>query len=1211
MPTWDVSATEKLVSDIYDKAHQHEWTLAAILCREVVSQVESTSESAQLAPVIMLSAKCHYKAAFQTNSRSGFNETMTFSKVAYEKARALYESAHESAMSTRAQAGTKLAEFWLQSRPDERMLLALSAVELYNRSVEEFECSRKSEEVAETKLELLAFFPEFVNLATDIHSLKRLFDEGLQLAEETIRELRKSSHVEDLVVALNITIWLRAVEAQVVLPPSEFQALSQKTMSFRDQLESAARELGTSYATCLARESLGHVAFDVLGDPSGAFEHYESSLGAGKGLQDALLLGRLHWLLAHAASWLARTETDDVRRRKLFERSASFASNAIENLQIPLQTTALAAAHANLASCNIELADQADLIRRRETLERAIKQASQGTSYESGTWAWSLAASTKAKALQALSKLEDPQQKQSLLKEALELREQTANVTSRLFPTFWTPVRELHQLALVRVELAGIQQDYSARESLLNQAITSMELCLKLGSKWATNPGFLYRLAQCNDSFGHILTQYYYLTQEHSVAHNAIKAYEDAIDLFRNSLHIAPTAALRWKVAKIYDELGQAEAASNQFVQAAEAYRKGAYEVPGSASVFQDLARYMDVWAVVETARLHHREARYDDSSELYFSAARRLEEINGWSHLAPTFLARSELEKGEALSAGEKHAKAIEAFEKAVKGFQNATGSLEKKLDTSPEGTDREELQEWLGLARQRTLYCRGRLSLEEARALDKKGEKRQSAGKYLDSSQILGELSRDVSSQDRPELRALGEFCKAWARMKQAELTASPELYSQAADSFLEAKTADIDDQLQLLAVANASICRALSAGTQFRQTRDAEKYATIKTHLETAADYYREAGFRKTESWTRAYQRLFDALVFASAAEVERDPNKKTESYNAAEKHFRLAAKLFGNAGFPLKKREALLDLKRVLEEKQVLLTALQELSQVPTTTGSPIGTIPKGGGKPIGYERFEEAYVVGDISLTQTDVLVGSDFTFELDIANVGRTNATLIKMIDTAPIGLSVNREKTPQTSEDGSLDLQGRRLEHLKTHRAVLTLTASRKGTYALQPKVYFADEQGNYKSFRFPPATLSVLDLGRPEQQDLALEQVTHRVDLPKEFRFETDRSRDTFRFLVNEFLKDYVSKRLQVEVAGWRSFVTVVREVKIPRSSFYGPQGRVGPILAELERRGLAETRIFPKERGRGGSVKRIRVTYGNAVVKSIVERSLMESR
>ncbi len=69
------------------------------------------------------------------------------------------------------------------------------------------------------------------------------------------------------------------------------------------------------------------------------------------------------------------------------------------------------------------------------------------------------------------------------------------------------------------------------------------------------------------------------------------------------------------------------------------------------------------------------------------------------------------------------------------------------------------------------------------------------------------------------------------------------------------------------------------------------------------------------------------------------------------------------------------------------------------------------------------------------------------------------------------------------------------------------------------------------------------------------------------------------------------------------------IVREVKTPRSAFYGPGGRMGPVLAELERRGLVEVRVFPGERGRGGTVKKLRVAYDNLIVRDIIQKTVME--
>jgi hypothetical protein len=174
-----------------------------------------------------------------------------------------------------------------------------------------------------------------------------------------------------------------------------------------------------------------------------------------------------------------------------------------------------------------------------------------------------------------------------------------------------------------------------------------------------------------------------------------------------------------------------------------------------------------------------------------------------------------------------------------------------------------------------------------------------------------------------------------------------------------------------------------------------------------------------------------------------------------------------------------------------------------------------------------------------------------------------------------------------------------------------VTLRASRQGVFELRPKIFFLDDKGTYKSYQFQPATLTVLELGPLAPAALSLERTVPKVTFPPEFRFETERAREVFHLLVKEFLTDYMSRRIYVDKAGWRSLMDLVRQMKIPRSALYGPEGREGPILSELERRGLVESRIFPKERGRGGAIKKVRVAYDNAIVKKIVEQTVVENK
>ncbi len=312
----------------------------------------------------------------------------------------------------------------------------------------------------------------------------------------------------------------------------------------------------------------------------------------------------------------------------------------------------------------------------------------------------------------------------------------------------------------------------------------------------------------------------------------------------------------------------------------------------------------------------------------------------------------------------------------------------------------------------------------------------------------------------------------------MKEAEEKSSPELYSQASESFLKAHEV-AEKKFRPLALANSSICRALQSGTMFRRTRDTRLYSGIKKELETAADYYQEAGFQNAADWTQATQRLFDALVYLVDAETERNPKKKTELYHLTEKHLELAAELYDEAGFPGKRDEAQRHLKRVQREKKILLTPVEALAENPaiaSVTTAPVSLIQD---QAAGLERFEAANVVGNLTLHQNEVSVGGDLTLELEMANVGKTVATLMKLENMAPEGLEVDRQRMPHRVENNFIDMKGKRLEYLKTHELKIPMRAVRKGAFEIRPRILFVDEKGNYKSYEFQPASLTVKELG------------------------------------------------------------------------------------------------------------------------------------
>ena len=110
-----------------------------------------------------------------------------------------------------------------------------------------------------------------------------------------------------------------------------------------------------------------------------------------------------------------------------------------------------------------------------------------------------------------------------------------------------------------------------------------------------------------------------------------------------------------------------------------------------------------------------------------------------------------------------------------------------------------------------------------------------------------------------------------------------------------------------------------------------------------------------------------------------------------------------------------------------------------------------------------------------------------------------------------------------------------------------------------------------------------------------------------PIGFRGAKDQTKVAFNFLVKAFIEDYMRERLYIEQSGWRSLIQVSQASRIPLGVLYGRKGRYGPVLNELLSRGLVESRTFTGQRGRGGSVIKVRITYDRDPTKRYVDRAL----
>jgi TolB-like protein len=80
---------------------------------------------------------------------------------------------------------------------------------------------------------------------------------------------------------------------------------------------------------------------------------------------------------------------------------------------------------------------------------------------------------------------------------------------------------------------------------------------------------------------------------------------------------------------------------------------------------------------------------------------------------------------------------------------------------------------------------------------------------------------------------------------------------------------------------------------------------------------------------------------------------------------------------------------------------------------------------------------------------------------------------------------------------------------------------------------------------------------------------------------------------------------KKYAQEKSGWRSLVEAAHEIGLAPSAMYGKSGGKSPFVSDLIRQGLVEVRVFPGERGRGGEISKLRITYEKKPVQALVDK------
>jgi len=607
-----------------------------------------------------------------------------------------------------------------------------------------------------------------------------------------------------------------------------------------------------------------------------------------------------------------------------------------------------------------------------------------------------------------------------------------------------------------------------------------------------------------------ILTHLYDVTKDPEHLRKAIEIWYKEIDSASKLDMFSRVAELYWEIAKAHDLLGEHIDATVNFERASENYVEAADKIPQLKGFYQDYASYMRAWGEFERAKRCHAEKKYTQAKEHYEKVAEIYRSTERWDYLAPNYSAWARLEEAEDCSRGEQIEKSIELFRKAINLFEEAKRAKEIKLgklqersrdaldliqqasDLAEEAEGSVEVETDKMLEAEEELlvvlieasdirrdYCRGRIALEEAKILDRHGEKLVSSRRFGTAAEIFQGIA-ETSEETSKEMHPLIHLCRAWQKMTQAESEASPELYLEASQLFDKARDQCRDERSIRLALGHSQFCRALEAGARFEDTRDLALHSEATQCLGRAASHYLRAGFKGASEYVRATQRLFDAYVYMDNAIRETDPQEKARFYSIAERLLESSAGSYSEAKYLEKSEEVERLLGRVREERSMAasLCELLHASPIVSTTEAFTAPMPTKE-RAVGLERFEDADIHAKLIISDFEVNVGEEISLEIELANAGKGPARLMRVEEIIPKGFVVSWAPEAYKVEDSHINMKESTLPPLKAEEVRLVLKPLEKGIFHLKPRIIYLDKAGRQKTHEPKSTTITVKELG------------------------------------------------------------------------------------------------------------------------------------
>ncbi len=1137
------------LESILEKAKEHkknyEWLEAAEYYKRASKFTLEKNNLEKTGELSDLIGYCYFRAGLQSETKSIFKERMESSIKSYMNSIRFFQDSKSTDVLVKAEnakANVSYVKSWLEIEVSKKKMFLdewwktkSKILKIYEKEGNNLALAKTCNDMLEGSADCRCWLAK--NWEETIEKKEKL----ITLGERAIEILAKEKDIHQLARAYCWTSWhsfIGAVGEEIE------ETFRRNALNYSKKALELSREIDDAWLMGWSYDSLGRGQIQE-NEISSALKCFELQIMKGNITRDKYLSGVGKFLLVMLGIVSTFNTEDPDENRKIIERNVQVGEEVIDQFQLinlRVYNSYYTSSISFIRLASIELNYEKKLEKLRKAVEYGQKSVEEIQGFVSSIipnilngYSW---------ALYELSEVEHKiSEKRLLLNKVIGNTERSTKFFRKYPYNYFFKAYNQTWIALANLALSRITKNKKEKISLLKQSITAIKIGIKIIEKdLKINPKMWknIRYGQFFYYFGAIYLELYVLKKEKNLLTSALESYKESAVLFKKQDLITRLAESYWQVAKIHNKLESHIESAKYYEKAAKKYLKSAEKIVQLKEFYKNHSYYMLAWSQIEKARYNHSKEDYAKAMEFYQEAAFLHEKSKSWSYLGSNYYAWVQLEKGEDLSRNEKPLEAIQSFQLATEYFNTTIFSINKKLKSNilESKEEKNQASDLIKACDLRSRYCQARMNLEEAKIIERKGDYAQSSRTYNKAAKILNSVIDELDSEEeKKEFRLIKILSQAWEKMTIAEEQDSPEIYLEAAQIFEQAKANSVTKKTTLLVLGNSSFCKGIAAGIRYQRSLDLSEHSTAKSHLQTAANNYLQAGFTRASEYSKACLRLFDAYVFINQAESELDQEKRAKQFQMIENLLQLSVGSFMKAKQPEKIMQVKQILENVKEEKKLAISLNQilEAPSIVSTTMSFATPTPTSEAS-VGLDNFEHANVQANLITNIKEVKVGQSFCLSVEFVNAGREPALLMRVEEFVPTDFVVVKKPEIYRIEDTTLNMKGKQIAPLKLVEVKLTLQPSKKGAYSLNPRVHYLDERGQNKTLQLKTVEINVKELILEDRVSTGTSELDSLLlgGIPKEYAVVLSGSPcDEREMIVKNFLKAGAKEEITFYVA------------------------------------------------------------------------------